>query len=143
MESMHWAYLIPVGVFFFAGAYLAADVDVSHAENVSTRKLRLMILCFGLACLYASAISWYFDLGSWRLRAELRWTTRYVFLFVGIILVLIAAFRSRSGLIKESIFFTKPHYDIEIGGKPEITPAERVNRLSDPDNKTQKPDRQS
>jgi hypothetical protein len=110
LESMHWGYMIPAGIFALAGMYIAADVMVSHAENSSTLKLRLMILFFGLTFLYLGTLFWYFDTGSSRLRPELRWITRYVCLFAGTILVLSAALRSRSSLIMDSDYFTKPRH---------------------------------
>ena len=123
MESLHWAYLVPLGIAFLFGAYLAADVEVSRAENSPTSRLRLMLLVFGLAFLYLGFLAWSFDL-SGKLN-------RIVYLIGGLVLVLAAALRSRAGLIEDSDYFTKPPYDIDLDSKTTISPAERVKGRRD------------
>ena len=55
MESLHWAYLVPLGIAFLFGAYLAADVEVSRAENSPTSRLRLMLLVFLLLLMQSTS----------------------------------------------------------------------------------------
>ena len=133
MESMHWGYFVPLGAVLLAGIYLSAVVDSSRAENTTTPRLRLMFLVFGLGFLYLGILAWFFDLNLSRFGSDSGRLGAIVFTFVGVILLLMAAFRSRKGLVKDSDYLTKPPYDIELGGKPEITPAERIDKLREKD----------
>lgn len=123
--------MIPPGILLLVGIYLSAVVDISHPEHTSTLQLRMLLLSFGLTFLYLGAVFWYFDAGSMGLRPEHRWLTRAVCLFVGTGLTLCAAFRSRESLLRDCEYFVKPAYDIEIGGRPDITPAQRVDKTPD------------
>ncbi|MGI9238807.1 MAG: hypothetical protein ACR2QZ_15515 [Woeseiaceae bacterium] len=126
-----WVCYLPAGICALVAIFIAADVGVSHPQNCSTLKLRLMVLFFGLACIFGGMAQWYFDTGSWRLSEENRWISRWFFLIAGSILVPTALLRSRESLIKDSEYFTRDSYEIDVCGSDDISPAQRVKRVRD------------
>lgn len=94
-----------------------------------------MMFCYGFGFIYLGTLAWHFDLNLSRFGFSDRSTRlgSIVFVFIGAMFALIAAIRSRAGLIKDVRFLSKSIHEID-SSKPDITPEQRVNRLRDKPN---------
>lgn len=130
MVSFHWGYLLPAGFALIFGLYLSAIILSRRPENSSTLSLRLMLFCYGFAFMYLGGLAWHFDLSLSRFAYSNRGgkLDSIVFIFVGTGFTVLAAVRSRAGLIRDSNSLAMS-LDDDIGGKPDITPEERVKKL--------------
>ena len=135
MDSFHWGYLLPAGLALILAAYLSANIRSSRPENSPTLKLRLMLFSYGFVFLYIGGLAWHFDLVLSRFGFSDRGGKlgSIVFIVIGVIFAVAAAFRSRAGLIRDSDFMAMS-LDDDINGKPEITPEERIKGLHDKPN---------
>ncbi len=128
MGEMHWGYLVPAGIAFLVGLYLSAVIHSIRAENASTKQLRVMMLAYGFAFSYLGVLAWVFDLSLGRY-SDTGKLGSVVFIFAGVVFLIMAIVRSRSSLMKDADLLTKAPDEIDLTGEPDISPAARVQKL--------------
>ena len=134
MANVIWVYWLVFLALIGAWLFVFSSLSAESIESCSDRKLRIFLSLSGLSFGYTGFLFWHFEI-DWS-----RFGTAYtrlddlislLFFLVGARIVVSAQFLSRKRLIKDSRALMAPWKDINLNGKtkPDISPADRVNRI--------------
>ena len=128
MATVPWPFFIPFGAILLAAMFLSADVESSRPENTSTPKLRAMNVALGLLLAYVGFLIWFFDIETWRLRPPWNRPFGFGLMCIGIIFSAGVMLMSRAGLVRDTQLHTRPIWEQDYSGEPDITPEQRVSK---------------
>jgi len=128
MVTIPWPFLVPLGVILLVAIFLSADVETSHAENASTQKLRAMNIALGLVAAYGGFLIWFFEVESGRLRPPWNRPFGFGLMCIGIIYSAGVLLMSRARLVRDSQVHSRPSWEQDYSGQPDVSPADRVGK---------------